>query len=155
LREEKRTIIVVVVVVVVYVIIVVDAEVDARTAFQRSEESRCHVGTDPVGHSVQFVARHEPTVVVVIVVAAVNVVHSGSLFLITLFLQKERKREREMQIVRTVSYRVLQTFFFFLTFLTFLCQFINSISVSYVFPIPDLKFSVHTSSVYGFPEDSL
>lgn len=124
----------IIVVVLVVVIIVVDAEVDARTAFQRSKESWCHVGTDPVGHSVQFVARHEPTIVV-IVVAAVNVVHFGW-FLITLFLQKKRERNADYE---KKSLRPFSSF----SLLTFQYQFINSISVSYVFPTPTLKFSVH------------
>lgn len=95
MREEERTIIVGDVDVVV--IIVVDAEVDAGTAFQGSKESICHVGTDPVGHSVQFVARQESTVVLV-VVAGVNVVHFWVLPNQNLpFLQREK------QIVRTIA----------------------------------------------------
>ncbi|CAJ1950450.1 unnamed protein product [Sphenostylis stenocarpa] len=87
-------------------IIVVDAEVDARTALQGSKESRGHVGTDPVGHSIQFVTRHEPTGVDVIVAAAVNVVHFGW-FLIKLCVC------REMKIVRTIVQRECYQFVLF------------------------------------------
>lgn len=51
--DHERTIIVVDVVVI---FVVCGAEIDARTTFQRSKESRSDVGTYPVGYSVEFVA---------------------------------------------------------------------------------------------------
>ena len=71
-REEERAIIVVGVIFVVF-----DAEVDARAPLQGCKESRGNVGADPVGHSVQFVARHEPTVVVAVAVAVAVAVVGG------------------------------------------------------------------------------
>lgn len=44
------------------------AKVDARTTFQGSKESRSHVGADPAGNSVEFVARHQTRCVVVVVI---------------------------------------------------------------------------------------
>lgn len=44
------------IIVVVIIFNVSGGKVDARTTFQGSKESRSHVGADPVGNSVKFVA---------------------------------------------------------------------------------------------------
>lgn len=48
IREHER--------VVVIMVVVGGVEVDARATLQGSKEGRCHVGSNPVCHSVQFVA---------------------------------------------------------------------------------------------------
>lgn len=104
--EHEGAIIVVVVAVVIFV--VGGAEVDARATLQGSKEGRGHVGTDPVGYSVQFVTRHEATHVVVVAVAdVVAAVHfhfsvisyrmlgCGLEFAVAKGGKKQRTRERE------------------------------------------------------------